>query len=157
MLQLLLLQVVGGHGAIGKSAVALRDGMLIVGMLGKSGKLLLTNDGSKKASFLYPRLGNTSMPSNAILLASDPINTPCDTPTTSHAMWHHLRLRRRPFNTCVTKIGLIDPNYSIKEEDGSHMDKGNTSSIAGVLDSPMQSIRTPSVLIDWDDECGSNC
>ena len=35
-----------------KSTVALRDGMLIVGLLGESGKLLLTNDGSKKASFL---------------------------------------------------------------------------------------------------------
>ena len=51
MLQLLLLQVVGGHGAIRKRAVALRVGM-VVGLLGEDEKLLLTNDGSKKASFL---------------------------------------------------------------------------------------------------------
>ena len=50
MLWLLLLQVEGGHDAIKKLAVELRDGMLIVGLLGESGKLLLTNDGSKKAS-----------------------------------------------------------------------------------------------------------
>ena len=56
----------------------------------------------------------------------------------------------------VTKIGLIDPDDSIEEEEGSHMDKGNTSSMARVLDSPTQSIRMPLVLIDWDDECGSN-
>ena len=56
----------------------------------------------------------------------------------------------------VTKIGLIDPDDPTEEEDGSHMDKGNTSSVAGVLDLPTQSIRMPSVLIDWDDECGSN-
>ena len=52
LLWLLLLQVVGGHGAIKKDAVWLMDGMVDVGMLGKRGKLLLTNDGSKKASFL---------------------------------------------------------------------------------------------------------
>ena len=52
LLWLLLLQVVGGHGAIKKEAVWLMDGMVDVGLLGESGKLLLTNDGSKKASFL---------------------------------------------------------------------------------------------------------
>ena len=52
LLWLLWLQVVGGHGAIKKDAVWLRDGMLDVGLLGEDGKLLLTNDGSKKASFL---------------------------------------------------------------------------------------------------------
>ena len=52
LLWLLLLQVVGGHGTIKKLVVVLRDGMVIAGMLGKSGKLLLTNDGSKKVSFL---------------------------------------------------------------------------------------------------------
>ena len=52
LLWLLLLQVVGGHGAIKKEAVWLMDGMVDGGLLGKSGKLLLTNDGSKKASFL---------------------------------------------------------------------------------------------------------
>ena len=57
---------------------------------------------------------------------------------------------------CVTKIGLIEPDDPTKEEDNSHMDKGNTSSKAGVLDLLTQSIRKPSVLIDWDDECGSN-
>ena len=51
LLRLLLLHVVGGHGAIKKDAVWLVDGM-VVGLLGESGKLLLTNDGSKKASFL---------------------------------------------------------------------------------------------------------
>ena len=51
LLWLLLLQVVGGHGAIKKDAVWLRVG-IVVGLLGESGKLLLTNDGSKKASFL---------------------------------------------------------------------------------------------------------
>ena len=56
----------------------------------------------------------------------------------------------------VTKIGLIDPDDPTEEEDGSHVDKGNTSSMAGVLDSPTQLIRRPSLLIDWDDECGSN-
>ena len=35
-----------------KSAVSLRVGMVDVGLLGEDGKLLLTNDGSKKASFL---------------------------------------------------------------------------------------------------------
>ena len=51
LLWLLLLQVVGGQGAIRKDAVWLRVGM-VVELLGESGKLLLTNDGSKKASFL---------------------------------------------------------------------------------------------------------
>ena len=51
LLWLLLLHVVGGHGAIRKDAVWLRVGM-VVELLGESGKLLLTNDGSKKASFL---------------------------------------------------------------------------------------------------------
>ena len=51
LLRLLLLHAVGGHGAIKKRAVALRIGM-VVGLLGENGKLLLTNDGSKKASFL---------------------------------------------------------------------------------------------------------
>ena len=83
------------------------------------------------------------MPSDAILLASDPINTPRDTPPTSHATWHHSQLRRDPSNMHITKIGLIDPDDPIEEENGSHVDKGNTSSTIGVLDSPMQSIRTP--------------
>ena len=96
------------------------------------------------------------MPSDALLLASDPINTPRGTPTTSHATWHHSQLRRDLFKTRVTKIGLIDPDDPTKEEDGSHVDKGNTSSMAGVLDLPTQLIRRPSLLIDWDDECGSN-
>ena len=52
LLWLLLLHVEGGHGAIKKDAVWLIDGMVDVGLLGESGKLLLTNDGSKKASFL---------------------------------------------------------------------------------------------------------
>ena len=52
LLQLLLLHVEGGHGAIKKVTVWLMDGMVDVGLLGESGKLLLTNDGSKKASFL---------------------------------------------------------------------------------------------------------
>ena len=56
----------------------------------------------------------------------------------------------------VTKIGLIDPDDPTEEEEDSHVDKNNTNSMAGVLDSPTQSIRKPSVLIDWDDECGSN-
>ena len=96
------------------------------------------------------------MPSDALLLASDPINTPRDTLTMSHTTWHLLRLHRGPTNTRVTKIGLIDPDDPTEEEDGSHVDKGNTSSMAGVLDSPTQSIRKPSFLIDWDDEYGSN-
>ena len=50
-LRLLLLQVIGGHGAIKYKAVVLRVGM-VVGLLGEDEKLLLTNDGSKKASFL---------------------------------------------------------------------------------------------------------
>ena len=45
-----LLQAVGGHGAIRNKAVVLRVGM-VVGLLGGDEKLLLTNDGSKKASF----------------------------------------------------------------------------------------------------------
>ena len=49
---LLLLQVEGGHGAMRKKTVWLIDGMVDVGLLGEAGKLLLTNDGSKKASFL---------------------------------------------------------------------------------------------------------
>ena len=51
LLWLLLLHVVGGHGTIKKDVVWLRVGM-VVELLGESGKLLLTNDGSKKASFL---------------------------------------------------------------------------------------------------------
>ena len=51
LLWLLLLQVVGGHGTIKKDAVWLRVGM-VVDLLGRDEKLLLTNDGSKKASFL---------------------------------------------------------------------------------------------------------
>ena len=79
--------------------VWLRVGM-VVGLLGEDGKLLLTNDGSKKASFLQPRLGNTSMPSDALLLASDPINNssrhPCNTIMMSYATWHHSRLHQDP-------------------------------------------------------------
>ena len=51
LLRLLLLHVVRGHGAIKKSAVLLRVGM-VAGLLGENEKLLLTNDSSKKASFL---------------------------------------------------------------------------------------------------------
>ena len=47
----MLLQAVGGHGAIKNKAVALRVGM-VVGLLGEDEKLLLTNDGSKKASVM---------------------------------------------------------------------------------------------------------
>ena len=47
----MLLQVDGGHGAIKKEAVWLRVGMVVC-WLGGDEKLLLTNDGSKKASFL---------------------------------------------------------------------------------------------------------
>ena len=52
LLRLLLLQVVGGHGAIKNRVVELMVGMVVAGLLGENGKLLLTNDGSKKASFL---------------------------------------------------------------------------------------------------------
>ena len=52
LLWLLLLHVEGGHGTIKKDAVWLIDGMVDVGLLGEGEKLLLTNDGSKKASFL---------------------------------------------------------------------------------------------------------
>ena len=45
------MQVDGGHGAIKKDAVWLRVGR-VVALLGGDEKLLLTNDGSKKASFL---------------------------------------------------------------------------------------------------------
>ena len=51
LLRLLLLHAVGGHGAIKKRAVVLRVG-IVVGLLGEKEKLLLTNDGSKKVSFL---------------------------------------------------------------------------------------------------------
>ena len=51
LLRLLLVHAVGGHGTIRYKAVALRVGMVVV-LLGGSGKLLLTNDGSKKVSFL---------------------------------------------------------------------------------------------------------
>ena len=51
MLRLLLLHAVGGHGAIKNKPVVLRVGM-VVEWLGEDEKLLLTNDGSKKASFL---------------------------------------------------------------------------------------------------------
>ena len=47
----MLLQVVGGHGAIKRDVVWLMVGM-VVELLGGDEKLLLTNDGSKKASFL---------------------------------------------------------------------------------------------------------
>ena len=52
LLWLLLLQVVGGHGAIRNETVELVVGMVVAGLVGRNGKLLLTNDGSKKASFL---------------------------------------------------------------------------------------------------------
>ena len=96
------------------------------------------------------------MPSDALPLASDPINNPS---RHLHNVSRHVApfsAALRPSNTCVTKIGLIDPDDPTKEEDGSHVDKGNTSSMAGVLDSPAQSIRRPSFLIDWDNKCGSN-
>ena len=48
-LRLLLLHAVGGHGTIKNRAVVLRVGMVVV-LLGEDEKLLLTNDGSKKAS-----------------------------------------------------------------------------------------------------------
>ena len=52
MLRLLLLHVVGGHGAIKNRVVELMVGMVVVGLFGRREKLLLTNDGSKKVSFL---------------------------------------------------------------------------------------------------------
>ena len=52
LLWLLLLQVVRGHGAIRKETVELMIGMVDAGLLGEDEKLLLTNDSSKKASFL---------------------------------------------------------------------------------------------------------
>ena len=59
---------------------------------------------------------------------------------------------------CVTKIGLIDlDNLTEEETSDAHVDKSITSSMAGVVDSLAQSIRLPLGLIDWDDECGSNC
>ena len=96
------------------------------------------------------------MPSDTLLLASDPINTPRNTPNDVSCYVAPSSAALRPYYTCVTKIGLIDPDDPTKE-DNSHVDKGNTSFIAEVLDSPTQSIRAPLVLIDWDDECGSNC
>ena len=59
------------------------------------------------------------MPSDALLLASDSINTPRNTLTMSHTTWHHSRLRQDPSNTRVTKIGLIDPD-DLTEEDTRH-------------------------------------
>ena len=97
------------------------------------------------------------MPSDALLLASDPINNSSRHPHDVSRYVTPFSAAPRPFNTRVTKIGLIDPDDPTKEEDGSHVDKGNTSSMAGVLDSPTQPIRRPSLLIDWDDKCGSNC
>ena len=52
LLWLLLLHSVGGHGAIRKSVAVLMEGMVDVGLLSENGELLLTNDGSKKASSL---------------------------------------------------------------------------------------------------------
>ena len=83
------------------------------------------------------------MPSDALLLAGDPINTPRDTPYDVPCYMAPFSAAPRLFNTRVTKIGLIDPDNPTKEEDGSHVDKSNTSSMAGVLDSPTQSIRAP--------------
>ena len=96
------------------------------------------------------------MPSDTLLLASGPINTPRDTPNDVSRYVAPSLAAPRPYYMCVTKIGLIDPDNSTEEDDDSHVDKGNTSSVAGVLDSSMQSIRKPLFLIDWDDECGSN-
>ena len=59
------------------------------------------------------------MPSDALLLASDPINTPHNTLTTSHTMWHHSRLRRDPSIRVLPKKGLIDPD-NLTEEDTRH-------------------------------------
>ena len=97
------------------------------------------------------------MPSDALLLASDPINTPRDTPHDVSCYVAPFSAAPRPFDTRVTKIGLIDLDDPTKEDDGSHVDKGNTSSMARVLDPPTQPIRRPLLLIDWDDGCGSNC
>ena len=158
LLWLLLLHVVGGHGAIKKSAVLLMVGM-VVGLLGESGKLLLTNDNSKKASFLLPRLGITYMSqthSNWLVILS---TTPRDTLTpitTSHTTWHRPWLRQGYTIHTLPKWVSLTLTTQPKKMDKSHVDKGNTSSMAGVLDSPTQSIRTPLVLIDWDDKCGSN-
>ena len=101
-------------------------------------------------------MGNTTRPQDALLLVGDPINTPRDTPYDVSRYVAPFSAAPRPSNTRVTKIGLIDPDDPTKEEDGSHVDKGNTSSMARVLDSPTQLIRRPLLLIDWDDECGSN-
>ena len=81
------------------------------------------------------------MPSDALLLASDPINNPSRHPNNISRYVAPFSAAPRPFHTRVTKIGHIDPDDPTKEEDGSHVDKSNTSSMAGVLDSPMQSIR----------------
>ena len=55
-----MLQVVGGHGAIKKDAVWLRVGM-IVALLGESGKLLLTNDGSDQGDAAYVCSGDETV------------------------------------------------------------------------------------------------
>ena len=74
------------------------------------------------------------MPSDTLLLASDPINNSSRHPHDVSRYVAPFSAAPRPFNTRVTKIGLIDPDDPTEEDDGSHMDKGNTSSIAGVLD-----------------------
>ena len=96
------------------------------------------------------------MPLDTLQLASDPINNSSRYPYDISRYVAHSRLRQDPHHTRITKIGLIDPDDPTEEDEQSHVDKSNTSSKAGVLDSLTQSIRRPLLLIDWDDKCGSN-
>ena len=57
------------------------------------------------------------MPSDALLLASDPINTPRNTPNDVSCYVAPFLAVLRPSNMRITKIGLIDPD-DLTEEDG---------------------------------------
>ena len=56
------------------------------------------------------------MPSNALLLASDPINTPRNTPNDVSRYVAPFSAALRPPTTRVTKIGLIDPDDPAEED-----------------------------------------
>ena len=56
------------------------------------------------------------MPSDTTLLASDPINTPRDTPNDISRYVAPFSAAQRPFNTRNTKIGLIDLDNLTKED-----------------------------------------
>ena len=67
--------------------------------------------------------GTPLKPSDALLLAGDPINNSSRHPHDVSRYVAPFSAAPRPFHTRIIKIGLIDPDDPTEEEEGSHVDK----------------------------------